>query len=457
MRVVTDKYRIFCGDSRELLKKVPDNSIDAVVTDPPYGLNFMGKKWDYDVPQAELWAECLRVLKPGGHLLSFFGQRTYHRGVVQIEDAGFEIRDQIMWVYGSGFPKSLNIGKAIDKSKNVKRPIIGKRKHPTLVDTSKIEEMANAAHGNNKWKREWDITGAGCIESQQWKGWGTALKPAHEPVVLARKSVVGTIANNILNFGTGALNIDKCRIPTSDKLGGGMVSMGRPEVSEGWDRPWMHNEEITKCKSRESAEKVKLAEELGRWPANLIHDGSEEVLACFPEAKGQQGSTTGEEPSIKTNNVYGKFNGKPATTPRGDKGSAARFFYCAKVNRKDREEGCESLQHRFPEEVTGDRKEGSDGLNNPRADAGRISGSKNHHPTVKPTDLMRYLCRLITPPNGVILDPFMGSGSTGKAALLEGFRFVGIEKEPEYFEVAKLRIGKAYENEPRPKSRPHAR
>lgn len=325
-------FKLIPGDCLLALRGMSDCSIDAVVTDPPYGLSFMGKKWDYDVPGIDVWAECLRVLKPGGHLLAFAGTRTQHRMAVRIEDAGFEIRDMIAWVYGSGFPKSHN--------------------------------------------GEWG---------------GTALKPALEPITVARKPLVGTVAANVLEFGTGALNIDGCRVDASD---------GRPLIeskSEASLHAFGNGLNGSRCAGVTTQ---------GRWPANLIHDGSEEVLAAFPQAKGQQGSVTGNEPSSKTNNTYGQFGGRPATEPRGDTGSAARFFYCAKASRRDRGEG-------------------------------------NDHPTVKPTDLMRYLCRLVTPPGGLVLDPFMGSGSTGKAAVKEGFRFVGCEMENKIMDIAERRIVEA--------------
>jgi len=282
---------------------MPSCSVDSIVTDPPYGLSFMGKKWDYDVPATDVWAECLRVLKPGGHLLAFAGTRTQHRMAVRIEDAGFEIRDMIAWVYGSGFPKSHNL-------------------------------------------------------SGNWQGWGTALKPALEPITVARKPLIGTVASNVLEHDTGAINVDGCRVPG-----------WKPQVTQGINSN-ASNFNVTK-ERRTSGDSNE-----GRWPANLIHDGSEEVAAMFPKSDS------------------------------GTSESAARFFYCAKASKRDRDDG-------------------------------------NIHPTVKPTDLMRYLCRLVTPPGGVVLDPFMGSGSTGKAAMLEGFRFIGIERDAQYLEIAKARINHA--------------
>jgi DNA modification methylase len=367
-----------------------------VVTDPPYGLSFMGKKWDYDVPSEDIWRECLRVLKPGGHLLAFAGTRTQHRMAVRIEDAGFEIRDMIAWVYGSGFPKSRNVCLDMDKMEGHglnrgHRIAVANRHHPDGTLEPNGEQLA-------AYEPKTDA-------AREWQGWGTALKPALEPITVARKPLQSTVAANVLEHGTGAINIDGCRVPTDDKLGGGMVSMGRPKASEGWDRPWMHDPEVTERKKIEAASKVAAAEALGRWPANVIHDGSEEVVGLFPETGKSTGGRIGNAGGGSVPNVpTGTFEaGNPGY---GDTGSAARFFYCAKASKADRD-------------------------------------ADNKHPTVKPTALMRYLCRLVTPPGGIVLDPFMGSGSTGKAAILEGFQFIGIEREAEYVAIAKARIVKA--------------
>lgn len=333
------RFELHLGDCLEVLKTMPDNSVDAVVCDPPYGLSFMGRKWDYDVPSVEVWADCLRVLKPGGHLLAFAGTRTQHRMAVRIEDAGFEIRDMIAWVYGSGFPKSLDVSKAIDKAAGAVREVIGQRTTGIGTGGGSTPVMGD---GNR------DITAPATEAARQWQGWGTALKPALEPITVARKPLVGTVAENVLQYGTGAMNIDGCRVgsestrrPVGKPLNGGAYGSDRND--------------------RETLDAIG-GSDSGRWPANLIHDGSQEVLA--------------------------------------------RFFYCAKANKRDRGEG-------------------------------------NDHPTVKPADLMAYLCRLVTPPGGVVLDPFMGSGSTGKAAVREGFRFIGIEREAEYLEIARARISAA--------------
>ncbi len=367
-------YQLHVGCCEDILKTLPDNSVDAIVTDPPYGLSFMNHKWDYDVPTVEQWQECLRVLKPGGHLLAFGGSRTYHRLVVNAEDAGFEIRDQILWIYGSGFPKSHNLDGEFD-------------------------------------------------------GWGTALKPAHEPIVMARKPFKKTVSANMAEHGTGAININACRIPTDEALIGGAGGLLSHQ--------------------RDGTEPVSDYEQApeGRWPANIIHDGSDVVVSTFPDAKGQQGALTGNEPSSKMGsaNCYGKMDRRHESTPRIDSSkSAARFFYCAKVKPKERDEGLERFIAMSASDMTGGRKEGSVGINDPRAGAGRTNGAKNNHPTVKPIALMSYLCRMITPPGGTVLDPWMGSGSTGRAAIEEGFNFIGIDLNPDYVTIASARIAHSF-------------
>jgi DNA modification methylase len=413
------------GDCREVMRTMPDNSVDAIITDPPYELGFMGKSWDstgiaYDVT---VWQECLRVLKPGGHLLAFGGSRTYHRLACAIEDAGFQIRDQIMWVYGSGFPKSLNISKAIDKAAGAEREVIGVRTDGMSATAMKPDKGWNA----NSMGSVLDITAPATAEAKQWEGWGTALKPAHEPIVMARKPLDGTVANNVLTHGVGGINIDGCRVGRADgddsSAGNRTATFGTQDTSSGGDGSggWSQNEQ-------------------GRFPANLIHDGSDEVLELFPETGKSTGGRIGKKQMSNVTNVpAGQYEaGDPGY---GDSGSAARFFYCAKANKKDRNEGLDG----FAEKREADRII-SDGVggDNPR---NRSNTPKlNHHPTVKPTDLMRYLCRLVTPPNGTVLDPFTGSGSTGKAAVLEGFNFIGIEQSAEYVEIATARINHAKEN-----------
>ena len=424
--------KIINDDCRTALAALPDNSVDSIVTDPPYELGFMGKSWDstgiaYDVT---VWQECLRVLKPGGHLLAFGGSRTYHRLAVAIEDAGFQIRDQIMWVYGSGFPKSLNISKAIDKTEN-------------------RETWENNAYGGGNSKCEecgkWMISGSPCkcpkpvveyktAEAKEWEGWGTALKPAHEPIVMARKPLEGTVANNVLAHGTGGINIDASRVETSDNF---------DNVKDRTDmtgKLTIHHE----GGNLEALHKLKT---LGRFPANFIHDGSDEVLQLFPIAGNKWKRNYGVEDYNGKQYDGGSFGGGGynGQNTYADSGSAARFFYCAKANKKDRNEGLDGFEAKRDADRIKDDGAGGD---NPR---NRSNTSKlNHHPTVKPTDLMRYLCRLVTSPNGIVLDPFTGSGSTGKAAVLEGFSFIGIEQSAEYVEIAKARIGWATGQEVEP-------
>ncbi|QNQ43031.1 DNA-methyltransferase [Brucella intermedia] len=401
---------LYQADCRDVLRSLADNSIDSIVTDPPYALvsivkrfgkpgsapakgneayqrasaGFMGKSWDTGEVafSEEFWRECLRVLKPGGHIVAFSGTRTYHRMAVAIEDAGFEIRDQLGWLYGSGFPKSHN-------------------------------------------------------QHDEWEGWGTALKPAWEPIALARKPLDGTVAANLAKWGVGALNIDGCRVKTDDKLGGGntSASVDRSGKHDGWKRPWMEDTAAVRAAAERSAASVARSEELGRWPANIVHDGSDEVIAAFPNTK------SGKPSGLKAgnnNNIYGQFAGGVPVTGFGDEGSAARFFYCAKASRKDRDKGLEQFDDEIVDVHARHHSRRMQAVK--RSDGAPPALGKNTHPTVKPTDLMRWLCRLITPPGGVILDPFMGSGSTGKAALLEGFRFIGVEREDEYMPIAQARI-----------------
>ena len=352
-----------------------DSAVDSIVTDPPYGLSFMGKAWDHGIPGKEFWVEALRVTKPGGHMLAFGGTRTYHRLTCAIEDAGWEIRDCLMWIYGSGFPKSLDIGKAMDKEAGAKREMVGPSQHhsPGRKPTNTLRSL------NKLYNKEDDgkyITAPSTDLAKAWDGWGTGLKPAWEPIILARKPIDKglTIAKNVAKWGTGGINIGACRVGT----------------------------EILKEAPHEAT-----PERVGRFPANLIHDGSDEVLAGFPITGGPKAGRVGKRGGSNAmhmsresgDNEHQKSEG---TWPADTGGSAARFFYCAKCSRTDR-----------------------DGSN---------------HPCMKPTKLLQYLCRLITPPNGLVLDPFCGSGSTGKACTREGFQFIGIEKEAEYCKIAKLRV-----------------
>jgi DNA modification methylase len=534
---------LLLGNCLEKLAEMPDCSIDAIVTDPPYGLSFMGKKWDYDVPGEDIWRECLRVLKPGGHLLAFAGTRTQHRMAVRIEDAGFEIRDMIAWVYGSGFPKSLDVSKAIDKASGAERKIISETKTNSggMAHISKT----NAEHGfrpaaynghslDDSAKNCIQITAPATPEAQQWDGWGTALKPALEPITVARKPFKCTVAANVLAHGTGGINVDGCRVGTEPGGWGG----GGSALYEGG-------------LSRDGGEARPVA---GRWPANLIHDGSDEVVGLFPQTTG---GSSGPRVATRERNK-GWCNSSPgdgvaAIDNYGDSGSAARFFYCAKTSKRERNAGLDMLQcisiqirDQWGSEVHKVRLQVDMAQSRPRVTGGsdttadtewstvlfgnsttgpfpmgckcitrmatssttlletlnysaRLSTSENiadvncamesstshvanvesasrwklsftsereaclpgvglvasqtqwtisdegerpgnFHPTCKPIALMRYLCRLVTPPSGTVLDPFMGSGSTGIAAGAESFNFVGIELDPDYFAIAEQRI-----------------
>lgn len=394
------------GDCLDVLKTLDDESIDSIVTDPPYGLAFMGKRWDHDVPSVEVWQECLRVLKPGGYLLAFAGTRTQHRMCVRIEDAGFEIRDMIAWVYGSGFPKSHNVSCAIDKANG----------HPNrgrAIPTASTYQASDIEQKHKLTSNPVEAYEAKTDAARQWQGWGTALKPALEPITVARKPLVGTVADNVMRYGTGALNVDGCRVE------GQAQPFFRPSVSSAGHlsgkRPTGYWAPTTS----------------GRWPANLIHDGSDEVTGLFPETTSGGGNKNTSNRKNGTTIGSGLGRGYGEGTG-GDSGSAARFFYCAKASKRDRDEGLSLPARQYSH----------DGRTKPIENAYQRNNStaRNNHPTVKPTDLMRYLCRLVTQPGGIVLDPFMGSGSTGKAATLEGFRFVGIEKEPAYLEIAKARI-----------------
>jgi site-specific DNA-methyltransferase (adenine-specific) len=404
----------------DVLTSLPTSSIDSVVTDPPYELGFMNKSWDNTgiAYQKSLWSELLRVLKPGGHLLAFGGSRTYHRMACAIEDGGLEIRDQIMWVYSSGFPKSLNISKAIDKKLDVTPEVVG------TVKTNVGLKGGNFSAGSKC--EEIDITIATSELAKQWDGYGTALKPAHEPICVARKPLEGTTLENVLKYGTGALNINGCRVDINLDVDSSQLrtmNRNKRELGEGWGM------------STSKPDRPQVVRVDGRWPANLIHDGSDVVVALFPESNSPWIGS--QNIGAKGGQMFGGNNRAVSEKPEcRDAGSAARFFYCAKTSPKDRHEGLDHPGSQFSHGAT---------LRAIENKAKKRGG--NFHPTVKPTDLMRYLCRLVTPPGGIVLDPFMGSGSTGKAALLEGFGFIGCEKESEYFEIAKKRIAHVNPNE----------
>lgn len=485
---------LLLGDCLDRLKELEDNSVDAIVCDPPYGLSFMGKKWDYDVPQVEVWKECLRVLKPGGYLLAFAGTRTQHRMAVNIEDAGFEIRDMIAWVYGSGFPKSLNIGKAVDKiaprlnqfdefAKHLTNQIqiSGKtQKEIASLFPSKTGGLTgcvwNWANGANvptvaQWnilkpllnlsdefmplieriEREREVVGktntnltvyqniggtnvSGEVKvtkgTSEWEGWGSSLKPALEPITVARKPLEKglTIAQNCLKWGVGGINIDGCRVGT-EELGGGTM----PDLRDvgAMSKESMGIDKLSFGQNPRPANRKEQPVYIGRFPANLIHDGSDEVRECFPETTTNGVKTPFVGSASKKINLGGG-NVKPYET---NSGNASRFFYCAKASKRERNIGCEGLELTRHADRNIDNGVGGD---NPR---NRTNTPKqNFHPTVKPIALMEYLVKMVSKEGHIVLDPFMGSGTTGMACKKLNRDFIGIEMMPEYMEIAKCRI-----------------
>jgi len=414
-------YRLLLGDCLVGMGLLEDSSVDSVVCDPPYGLSFMGKKWDYDVPSVDVWRECLRVLKPGGYLLAFAGTRTQHRMAVNIEDAGFEIRDMIAWVYGSGFPKSHNVSVSIDK-------LHGHGNRGKAIPTASSYQASDVDQENKLTSNPVPPYEAKSDDAKKWEGWGTALKPSLEPITVARKPLVGTVAANVLEYGTGGMNIDACRVPM-DAADYEQLSKGVNQIRQRggvMDNSWKNSSDLSGANP---------ANPLGRWPANFIHDGSQEVLDLFPNT---QPSRSG---GISYNKDTQHLNGKQphARTGHDDLGgSTARYFYCAKANKTDRNEGLDDFEEK---QYSHDGRQ----ARNETAFQRNDSVAANHHPTVKPTDLMRYLCRLVTQPGGTVLDPFMGSGTTGKAAMLDGFDFIGCEMDEQYYKIAEARIRHALE------------
>ena len=419
-----DHVTLWHGDCLDVLPALPDASVDSVVTDPPYELGFMGKGWDatgiaYNVT---VWRECLRVLKPGGHLLAFGGTRTWHRLAVAIEDAGFELRDSIAWLYGSGFPKSLDVSKAIDKAAGAEREVIGLKasNRPNVVGQRPGDSMGGGNYGERV------ETAPATPDAERWQGWGTALKPAFEPVVVARKPLEGTVASNVLTWGTGALNIDATRVATTDSLGGGAnKGMTAETRHEGFARPWMRDDEAREAAAARSRENTARAQALGRWPANVvlghtpdcdvIYEGRGEIRLEGPCAPGcpvaeldRQSGESSSRVGKPRGAAHGEGWGMTATGAEyADTGGASRFFYVAKA---------------------------------PTSERPRVGGIA--HPTVKPLDLMRWLVRLVTPPGGTVLEPFAGSGTTAEACVLEGFQCIAIEREADYLPLIVSRLDK---------------
>ncbi len=429
------EHLIELGDVVEVLRGYEDNSFDAVLCDPPYGLSFMGKKWDYDVPQAALWAEVLRVCKPGAALIAFSGTRTYHRTVVQIEDAGWEIRDQLAWMYGSGFPKSLDVSKALDAAAGAVRAITGTRKG--TGNTSMCGEADGKGFGPTV-----DVTAPATDAARAWSGYGTALKPAYEPAVLARKPLEGTVAANVAKWGVGAIAIDASRIGYASEEDRAAAAAAAAAAAMRGAADQNANRTAYGDFNNGAASIPGFLEKqsLGRWPANVLLD--EAAGAALDAQTGNRPGMSGggKHKADYAGGMFGGIDGNEAHA-RNDSGGASRFFYCAKANRKERDAGCEGLPLKSAAEMT-DSEEGQARLDSPRTGAGRTGGARNHHPTVKPIALMEYLARLIMPPNpGAILVPFSGSGSEMIGALRAGWPAVlGIERESEYVEIARKRL-----------------
>lgn len=377
--------QVIQGDCLEVMPTLADKSVDLILTDPPYGLKFMGKDWDHGVPGVHFWEQALRVAKPGTHLMAFGGTRTFHRLAVAIEDAGWEIRDTLMWVYGSGFPKSLDVSKAIDKAAGSEREVVGQGSSGKTAIWSKGD------------MGDFSITAPATPEAKEWEGWGTALKPAWEPIILARKPLIGTVAENVLRYGTGGINVDGCRVEMVDREAyEEKLRSFKGATGKAGKASWKNSSPLNDPET--SIENSKL----GRWPANLIHDGSDGVVGLFPYQK------SGKVKPYVINRDRGVVDFNRGLTQKtgyfpSSEGSAARFFYCAKASRKERGEG-------------------------------------NTHPTVKPLALMKYLITLGLPPGGVVLDPFAGSGTTAVACLELGRRFICIEKSADYHQMILDRI-----------------
>ena len=496
--IIVDMIELLHGDCLEQLKTLEDNSVDSIVTDPPYELGFMGKHWDNTgiANDPEMWAECLRVLKPGGHLLAFSGTRTYHRMATAIEDAGFEVRDMIEWVYGSGFPKSLNIGKAVDKMGNkikelrnftkwfdgvcIEKALTNKQideylgldsggstcshyrgwntQQPRYPREAHFKKLKEWLEFGDLWdekiaevEREivglqekamsgWSMDGTTQFKDRditkgtsEWEGWGTALKPAHEPICMARKPLAEkTVAENCLKWGTGGINVDGSRVEADIKNDPNY----RPNASQHKGHGSSFSIQGDGDRDKSDLPDEGFHNSLGRFPANLIHDNSEEVRECFPETGVSKGGNAG----VLNNKVYGKYGTEKNNDGCGfgDSGNASRFFksiiYQAKASKSERNKGCEGLEeHEMPYGSGGGAM--PSGNDNPNK-----TTSRNNHPTVKPIALMEYLIKMVTPKGGTVLDPFMGSGSTGVAAREGGYGFIGIEREAEYIEIAKARI-----------------
>lgn len=435
-------FKIINGDSLKVLDTIPENSIDAIITDPPYELGFMGKSWDRSgiAYNLDLWRKALKVLKPGGFLLAFGGTRTFHRIACAIEDAGFEIRDTIMWLYGSGFPKSMNIVLAIDKKNGVESQVVGTGKSGKSSHAFQSEYCSTAGEFQK------------LKATNEWAGWGTALKPAYEPIIVARKPCEKSVIENVQKYRVGGINIDECRVGTETIKGGIMPDLkyvGEEQKKQG-------NGHKMSFGQVENAPRLECDDHIGRFPANVIltYDETDEKEVCGGMPKTKSSSSEVNYEFGSQDNPSHLYTNVKSGKHFEDEGSAARYFYCAKASKKDRDSGLIEFEEISTGELQGGRKEGSAGsmmLNadgstrlNPYAGGGAIK--KNIHPTVKPVELMQYLIKLVTPKGGVVLDIFNGSGSTGKAVAFENrerdadYKYIGIELDKEYCRISESRI-----------------
>ncbi len=471
-------WQVVNGDNIAWLQALPDGCVDAIVCDPPYGLSaepdmrqvlthwlagddyqhrgggFMGRSWDSFVPGPSTWRECLRVLRPGGHMLAFGGTRTYDLLVTAVRLAGFEIRDTIAWLYGAGFPKSLDVSKAIDRVAGVEREIVATGAPAKRMTPGADQEATGSWIKDDGREYLPTVTRPATAEASRWEGWGTALKPAHEPIVVARKPLVSTVAANVIAHGTGALNIDACRVDAGgDSLGGGAekVTTREQKGNDGWASPWMDDEEAREAHAARVRANVTRAEALGRWPANVALDPDAAVAldAQTGELRSGDGNIIRESSADHGGNRSSAFGAESRKAGEvmvsyGDRGGASRFFYCAKTAPEEREAGLDGLPVTDAPTTTSPTSTLQHGRTGSRRVDERIperAARANDHPTVKPIELMRWLIRLVTPPGGVVLDPFCGSGSTGCAAVLEGADFLGVDLDEHYCDIAIARIG----------------
>ena len=448
--------QIICGNCLEVMKTMPDNCVDTIITDPPYGLKFMGKKWDYDVPSIEIWQECLKVLKPGGTALIFAGSRTQHRMAVNVEDAGFILKDCIMWIYGSGFPKASDISKQIDKKAGKKRKILGYEerfgREGRKANCGFKKEYIGAS-GTQDQPAMKAIEEPATPEAILWNGWKShGLKPAYEPILICMKPNEGSYANNALKWGVAGLNID-----------GGRIKYEKEDAKKAEKKNLSFKKAKRECIFSPKGKLLGDFDSKGRYPANVIHDGSDEVVGLFPN------TGTSYRPNSRRGKIKSEIymngivrDGYPTAIGVNDSGSASRFFYCAKASKSERNGGCEGL----PDILSSDNKAlkrickkcGKRAFSgtkeqiqyrcqciNPEWETIETDGKryvvKNNHPTVKPLALMKYLCTLTkTPTGGIVLDPFCGSGTTLMACKGLKRDYIGIDNKPEYCEIARRRV-----------------